>query len=291
MKHQINLLCIPALFIQLLIAANLCGNIPSLVCFSLEIIDMIVTVNCVFSGFMVVLGRYFTKYQNLQYDIRSVIHFSRLFYLYQDSVQKYIKEESLFACLSCIHIVFSGLVISIMIGEVYLNSNESHTSFFWYSSCSKVPWGAEAWSYGMQMVIGISITFITFGLNIALFVRKRQLETIRAEGIMVVKYNHDGVTISRRKEDEPSSRKLKNFNRTVVTPKASFILFLSNALDYFILTFIHSVLPVFGELFYFLTFSYIFCFTTLIETIFSPCLRNSIIVIFPYHRPAYAVNV
>ena len=128
-----------------------------------------------------------------------------------------------------------------MIGEVYLNSNESHTSFFGYSSCSKVPWGEEAWSYDMQMVTGISIICITFGLNIALFVRKRQLETIREEGIMVVHYSHDGVTISRRKEDEPSSHKLRNFNRTVVTPKASFILFLTNALDYFILTFIQDL--------------------------------------------------
>ena len=178
-----------------------------------------------------------------------------------------------------------------MIGEGYFNFNESHTSFFWYSFCSKTPWGAEAWSYEMQMVTGISIIFITFGLNIALFERKRQLETIRAEGIMVVNYSRDGVTISRRKEDEPSSCKLRNFNRTVVTPKASFILFLTNALDYFILTLIHSVLPVFGELVYFLTFSYIFFFNTLIETIFSPCLRNSIIDIFPCRRPAYAVTV
>ena len=61
MKHQINLFCIPALFIQLLIAANLSGYIPSLVCFSLEIIDTIVTVNSVFSGFLVVLGRYIYK--------------------------------------------------------------------------------------------------------------------------------------------------------------------------------------------------------------------------------------
>ena len=61
MKHQINLLCIPALFIQLLIASNLSVNIPSLVCFSLEIIDTIVTVNCVISGFLVVLGRYIFK--------------------------------------------------------------------------------------------------------------------------------------------------------------------------------------------------------------------------------------
>ena len=295
MKHQINLFCIPALFIQLLIAANLSGYIPSLVCFSLEIIDTIVTVNSVFSGFLVVLGRYIYK-NILQHDTGSAIHFSRLFYLYQDSVQKYIKEESLFACLSCINYVFSGIVTSMMIGEVYINFNESHTLFFWYSSCSQIPWGAEAWSYDMQMVAGISIIFITFGLNIALFVRKRQLETIRAEGIMVVNYSHDDVTISRRKEDEPSCHKLNHFNRTVVTPKASFILFLTNALDYIILIFIHlnetpSGLPVFGELIYFLTFSYIFFFNTLIETIFSPCLRNSIIDILPCHRPAYAVCV
>ena len=63
-KHQINLLCIPAIFIQLLIAANQSGNIPSLLCFSLEIIDMIVTVNCFYSGFLVVLGRYIYKTVN-----------------------------------------------------------------------------------------------------------------------------------------------------------------------------------------------------------------------------------
>ena len=183
-----------------------------------------------------------------------------------------------------------------MIGEGYFNFNESHTSFFWYSFCSKTPWGAEAWSYEMQMVTGISIIFITFGLNIALFERKRQLETIRAEGIMVVNYSHDGVTISGRKEDEPCCRKLNNFNRTVVTPRASFILFLVNALDYFILIFIHSnetpsAAPFFGELIYFLTFPYVFFFNTLIETIFSPCLRKSMIDIFPCHRQAYAVPV
>ena len=119
------------------------------------------------------LGGIFTKQLTIGHWL--INSYFRLFYLYQDSVQKYIKEESLFACLSCIHYVFSGIVISIMIGEVYLNSNESHTSFFGYSSCSKVPWGEEAWSYDMQMVTGISIICITFGLNIALFIRKRQL--------------------------------------------------------------------------------------------------------------------
>ena len=185
-----------------------------------------------------------------------------------------------------------------VIGDGYLSFNESYTLFFWYSSCTKIPfrWGAEAWSYDMQMVTIILFIFITFGLNIALFVRKRQLETLRAEGIMVVNYSCDGVTISGRKEDETSCHKLTNFNRTVVTPKASFILFLANSLYDCILIFIHlnetsSGPPVFGELMYFLTFSNLFFFNTLIETIFSSGLRNSIIHIFPCHRRAYAVPV
>ena len=57
MKHQINLLCIPALFIQLLIVANQSGRLPSLVCFSVEVIDMIASTNCAFSGFLVAFGR------------------------------------------------------------------------------------------------------------------------------------------------------------------------------------------------------------------------------------------
>ena len=185
-----------------------------------------------------------------------------------------------------------------VIGDGYLSFNESYTLFFWYSSCTKIPfrWGAEAWSYDMQMVTIILFSFITFGLNIALFVRKRQLETIRAEGIMVINYSCDGVIIFGRKEDEPSCHKLSNFNRTVVTPKASFILFLANTLYDCILIFIHlnetsSGPPVFGELLYFLTFSNLFFFNTLIETIFSPGLRNSIIHIFPCLRRAYAVTI
>ena len=57
MKQQINLVCLPALFIQLLIVANQSGHLPSLVCFSVEVMDMIASINCAFSGFLVALGR------------------------------------------------------------------------------------------------------------------------------------------------------------------------------------------------------------------------------------------
>ena len=212
-------------------------------------------------------------------------------------MQNYLEERSLYACLSCIHSVFSGIVTSVMIGEVYLNFNKSHTLFFWYSFCSKTPWKAEALSYDLQMVTGISIIFFTFGLNIALFERKRQLETIRAEGIMVVNYSHDGVTISGRKEDEPSCRKLNNFNRTVVTPKASFMVFILNSIYYFslILSYLSATpsgIPVEGQFFIFLTFSNMFFLNLLMETIFSPPLRNSVTdVLLFYGRVYHAVNV
>ena len=57
MKQQINLVCLPALFIQLLIVANQSGHLPSLVCFSVEVMDMIASINCALSGFLVAFGR------------------------------------------------------------------------------------------------------------------------------------------------------------------------------------------------------------------------------------------
>ena len=186
-----------------------------------------------------------------------------------------------------------------MVGEICLNFNESNTSFFWYSSCSKTPFllEEENWSYNMQLVTILLSLFITLVFNILLFFRKRKLEKIRAEGIMVVKYSCDGVEISKRKGDNPAFHSLNNFNRTVVTPKASFMVFTLNSIYYFtlILSYLSATpsgIPVVGQFFIFLTFSNIFFLNLLIETIFSPPLRNSVTnVLLSYRRAYHAVNV
>ena len=214
-------------------------------------------------------------------------------------MQKYITEESFFTCLSWLHSLFPGIITSMMVGEICLNFNESNTSFFWYSSCSKTPFllEEENWSYNMQLVTILLSLFITLVFNILLFFRKRKLEKIRAEGIMVVKYSCDGVEISKRKGDNPAFHSLNNFNRTVVTPKASFMVFTLNSIYYFtlILSYLSATpsgIPVVGQFFIFLTFSNIFFLNLLIETIFSPPLRNSVTDVLLFYRRAYhAVNV
>ena len=226
------------------------------------------------------------------------ISFSRLFYLYEDSMQEYITEERFFTCLSWLHSVFSGMITSMMMGEICLNFNESNTSFFWYSSCSKIPFllEEENWSYNMQLVTILLSLFMTLVFNILLFFRKRQLEKVRAEGIMV-NYSCDGVEISRRKENNPAFHKLNNFNRTVVTPKASFMVFILNSIYYFslILSYLSATpsgIPVVGQFFICLTFSNMFFLNLLMETIFSPPLRNSVTDVLLFYRSAYhAVNV
>ena len=183
-----------------------------------------------------------------------------------------------------------------MIGEICLNFNESQTPFFWYSSCSKIPflWEEEAWSYSMQPVAFIPTMFITLCCNLLVFVRRRQLEKVRARGINVVNYSLESVTISRQREDDPSSHALKNFNRTVVTPKASFFAFLVCVFYYLILVPLYfdtsSGPPALGQFLLLLSFPNMFFLNTLVETIFSPSLRNSVIDMFSclrYTRQAY----
>ena len=73
------------------------------------------------------------------------------------------------------------------------------------------------------MLSYFSVLF-TFGTQIVLYFKHRELEKQRAIGIMVDTYKRDGVT---RREDQSSCHKLINFDRTVIAPKASFLAFLS----------------------------------------------------------------
>ena len=181
-----------------------------------------------------------------------------------------------------------------MIGEICLNYDKSQTIFFWFSSCSGIPflWEEAALIYNMQSVTIVTMLIITFGCNLIIYVRKRQLEKVRAGVIMIVNYSLDGIMISRRREDEPSSHALKNFNRTVVTPKASFFGFLVNAVHYLIFLLLYLNVtspgpPVLGQFFLFLQFSVMFSLNISIETILSPSLKNSVIEFFPCFRHVF----
>ena len=109
----------------------------------------------------------------------------RLFYLCEDTFISYIKEERFFNCLSWLHPVLSGIIVSMLLGEDFLTASESHTSHIYYSCCSKTPF---AWKgvMGSRLVLSLSqILLIAASLvtHLLLFIRQRQLKKLEAAGI------------------------------------------------------------------------------------------------------------
>ena len=231
-----------------------------------------------------------------------MLHLFRLFYLYQDTMSSYIKEESFFICLTWLYPLLSGTIVSVLLGENFLNSNQS-TSLIWYSSCSKTPVLWEEFDGSIfNAVTGLThliVVFVTIGIQIATYRRQKHLENQGADGIMVVTYNRDGITISNRKPDQPSSHTLsRHYNRTVVTPRASLLSFLV-IFPYYLLILLSGHMPnvdkgpsgppVFGQFIIFLSPSIIFFLYPLVETIFSPTLRDTLTDFFLCRRRAYYV--
>ena len=124
----------------------------------------------------------------------------RLYYLYEDSMIKHMKEESFFMCLKWFHHSLTGIIASTMLVESRLDTNESHSLHIFYSFCSKkhILWEEFQGSSANKMfaVTQMTLMALTFISQIFLFIREKQLEKQRREGIMVVTYNMDGVTIS-----------------------------------------------------------------------------------------------
>ena len=209
-----------------------------------------------------------------------------------------IKEENFFKFISWFHPLTSGIFIAMLLGEDFLNSEDLNTSLILYSSCSKIPLFPGNFRgsivYVVFIVSHIICLFVTFISQILCFLCQRKLEKERDEGIMVVIYNEDGVTISRRGPNFETSRKLQNFFRSVVSPKASFISFIYGLLIYFLGSFLllTTESSFVLDILLFSFFSQFFFFHTLIETIYSRTLLNSFIDFFPCSRRTYqAVNV
>ena len=81
-------------------------------------------------------------------------------------------------------------------------------------------------AYNIFNVSSIAIISVTAFTHILLHRKHKQLKKQMADGTMVVIYNKDGASISRRAEDKLLHRKLWRYERTVVTPKASQLSFI-----------------------------------------------------------------
>ena len=143
--------------------------------------------------------------------------------VHEDAMFKNIKEANFFSTILWLHPTIAGIIVSVVLSE---NFHDSHrvSEFL----CGK----SFTWLFFIKLgaVSQVLSILITLATHILLFYRVRELEKQRAGGIMVVNYQMDGVTISKRGPDLQTSKKLWMYNRTVVSPKASLISFIFNIL-------------------------------------------------------------
>ena len=176
-----------------------------------------------------------------------------------------------------LHPTVAGLIVSVVLGENFL---DSHTVAEFL--CSEVPtrdtWEAVESLFFLKFVAvlnGVSF-FIALAIHILLFYRVRELGKKKAEGIMVVNYQRDGVTISKRGPDLQTSKKLWMYSRTVVSPKASLISFIFNILFKTIIAYLTFNYGLrFQSIQRVMVLCHLFCFLPFIEAMFSPCLREN----------------
>ena len=222
----------------------------------------------------------------------------RLFYLCEDTFISYIKEERFFNCLSWLHPVLSGTIVSMLLGEDFLTASESHTSHIYYSCCSKTPF---AWKgvMGTRLVLSLSQMLLiaaSFVTQMLLLIRKRQLVKLEAAGIMVDMEMSDGTKISRRSSDLETKSKLWRHNRTVVTPIASLFSFLASLVVFFVRIYFHVKITrlnlppsTISQFLAFGPFLQLFFLCNMLETMFSPTLRNTLSNFVQFSRGTYHV--
>ena len=193
-------------------------------------------------------------------------------------------EETFFSTILWIHPTFVGLCVSVVLGENFLKDNRI-SEFLCYCDLDKFE-GLISFKFIASLYS--LLFFVSLVTHVLLLFRVRELEKKKAEGIMVVDYHMDGVTISKRGPDLQTSKKLWKHSRTVVSPKASCISFFFNLLVRTLLLFLLFNGKITLHLLQILALSHNFFFCNLVEALFSPRLSQN----YPVYRyPFRVLNV
>ena len=205
-------------------------------------------------------------------------------------------------CLAWIHPALCGIIVAVLLGENFLDLDISSTTLYYYSSCTKIEmlWDQFNTSivYHMFSMSSLAINLVTIFVHIFLLKKHRQLKKQKADGTMIISYiNEDGISITRRPADTVLCQKLRKYERTVVTPKASQFSFIVKLafIPFTVILYktagssgLHSW-PLWAQSFMFTMFSQVFVLNNLVETILSPSLRNTLIDYFTLSRQSCPV--
>ena len=227
-----------------------------------------------------------------------MLTFFRLFYLYQETLETYIEEEKFFKCCKWFAHTVCGIVTAMLVGDSFLL--DEYDSSIIHKSCAKLPkWilveQSQLTYYNSYVTVIITLVFVCLGLHFAIFLQQRQLERQQSVPDYSVTYNVSDVKIIWTSK-KPSNRILWRFRRNVISPLGSFSSFLVTTVynllhAYILLTITRSGPSVLGELHLFSIHSVYFFCLNLIESIFSPTLRNSLINVMPWSRDEHHVAV
>ena len=216
----------------------------------------------------------------------------RLFYLYHDTMETYVNEENFFNCLTGVCHTLCGLCISVLVGDNFF-INEYDSSII-DRSCAKIPKiilvEQSHHVYNLYTTMHVAAAFVGLCINIAIFLKQRQLESKQSVADFVATYNTSDVQIIR--QTKQPNRILWRFRRNVISPLGSFSSFLAcvvyNLLGaYIFFSRTPSGPSILAELLLFSVHGVYFFCVNFIESIFSPTLCNSLINVIPWLRHEY----
>ena len=202
----------------------------------------------------------------------------------------FVQEETYFSFLAKITPSVAIIISSAAIGH-YFTPHMPYLSHAYISSCTKTPilW-KDDW-ISMPNAIPISsfnfiMCFIGLGLQSAIFIKLKQVELQANQ-----RYNETGVvsfgtetgviiTISRL-HSQPSSRTIFRHRRNLISPIGGCASFIFREIWFLFITFYRfhtssSGPPIGFDILIFVSPSVDFFLLNLIETVFSPTLRNSL---------------
>ena len=207
-----------------------------------------------------------------------------------------MQEENLFKYLTWVCHTLCGLCISMLVGDnFFVNEYDSPIID---RSCTKIPKiilvEQSDHGYNLYMTMHVAAAFVGLCINIAIFLKQRQLENKQSVADFVATYNTSDVQIIRQRKQP--NRKLLRFRRNVISPSGSFSSFLAcvvyNLLGaYIFFSRTPSGPSILAELLLFSVHGVYFFCLNFIESIFSPTLCNSLINVIPWLRHEYHIVV
>ena len=203
-----------------------------------------------------------------------------------------MQEESAFHCLIWLCHTLNGIFVSMLVGENFFYKDYVTDAIC--RDCTMGPIFIEAVSYQISNATFYPICFLGLIVQISVFVKKGQLESVQSE-IIANSVSSECIKLERR-GNHRSYRILWRYQRNVVSPLGGFLSTVANVAYSLCLAYIYltngcsQMGSILCKYLFFAIPSLHFFLLNLINTLFSPTLLNSFIDVFAQSAREYHVT-